>query len=138
MSDSYQAVYDAVRSRIGSCDVRSIVEEACRMAFDTGMTWPLVQQEFGIAAGEMQRPSAVYRPTIGPDGDKWCALYGDDLMHGVAGFGDTPAAAMDAFDRGWLKQKTPVAVRMEKQAEKIAAEEVREEREANGQFGVGA
>lgn len=114
--DSYQAVYDAVRSRIGSCDVRSIVEDAARNAFDTGMTWPLIQQEFGIAAGEMQRPSAVYRPTIGPDGNKWCALYGENIMEGICGFGDTPDKAMLDFDKNWLKQKTPTAIRMEAEA----------------------
>ena len=28
------------------------------------------------------------------DGDKWCALYGEDLQSGIAGFGDTPFLAM--------------------------------------------
>lgn len=112
--NTYQAVYDAVRSKIGSCDVRSIVEDACRGAFDTGMTWPLIQQEFGIAAGEMQRPSAIYRPSVAPDGNKWCALYGENLMEGVCGFGDTPDEAMRDFDKNWMKEKTPIATRMEK------------------------
>ena len=28
------------------------------------------------------------------DGNKWCALYGEDLQVGIAGFGDTPFMAM--------------------------------------------
>lgn len=108
--DTYQPIYDAVRSRISGCDVSSIVESAARNAFDTGNLWPILQQDFCIAAGELARPSAVYRPSIGPDGNKWCALYGDDLATGVAGFGDTPDEAMRDFDQNWLKQKTPTAI----------------------------
>lgn len=29
------------------------------------------------------------------DGDQWCALYGENLQEGIAGFGDTPYNAMD-------------------------------------------
>ena len=28
------------------------------------------------------------------DGDKWCALLGDNLQEGLAGFGDTPSEAL--------------------------------------------
>lgn len=28
------------------------------------------------------------------DGSQWCALYGEDLQIGIAGFGDTPFLAM--------------------------------------------
>lgn len=53
------------------------------------------------AAALHAAPSAIYRPAISKDGDKWCALYGDNLQDGVAGFGDTPAAAMYDFDKNW-------------------------------------
>lgn len=34
------------------------------------------------------------------DGDQWCALYGEDLQVGIAGFGNTPFLAMaDLRDR---------------------------------------
>lgn len=108
MSDSYQAVYDAVRSRIGSCDVGQIVREAAGN-FDASHAIAMVQQDFSIAAYEMQRPSVLYRPSIGMDGNKWCALYGDDLMHGISGFGNTPAEAMLDFDKNWREQKPPMA-----------------------------
>lgn len=39
------------------------------------------------------------RPRLYIDGNQWCALYGENLMEGVAGFGDSPAAACYAFDR---------------------------------------
>ena len=54
------------------------------------------------AAWEYQRPSVVFKPTLAKDGDMWCALFGDNLQEGVAGFGETPAKAMYAFDTAWL------------------------------------
>lgn len=109
--DAYQAVYDATRSKISSCDTYDAVSRAASHAFDTGNTWPIIAQEFCIAAAEMARPSAVYRPALSLDGTKWYALYGTDLMDGVAGFGDTPEEAMREFDQAWMKARTPAAVR---------------------------
>jgi hypothetical protein len=51
------------------------------------------------------------RPTLSADGTMWCALYGDNLQEGVAGFGETPEEAMLAFDLAWFTQKTPEAIR---------------------------
>ena len=45
-----------------------------------------------------KRPSVYLRPSLGLDGNQWCALYGPNLMEGVAGFGDTPDDALRAFD----------------------------------------
>lgn len=101
MSDNYQAVYDAIRSRF-HCDAQGAIESVVREAF--GMTshyMACVAQEFTAAAHEQQRPSVLYRPAISKDGDQWCALYGDNLQDGVAGFGDTPALAMADFDKNW-------------------------------------
>lgn len=109
MSDTYQAVYDATRSRIGSCDVAGVVGDVARAAFDMSHTQQLIQQEFMVAAGELMRPSAVWRPTVAPDGNKWCALYGPNLMEGVSGFGDTPDEAMRDFDKNWREQRCGVA-----------------------------
>lgn len=59
------------------------------------------------------RPSVAFKPRLSIDGDKWCALYGDNLQDGVAGFGDSPAEAMLDFDRNWnaklSMQRAPVA-----------------------------
>lgn len=47
-------------------------------------------------------PSAVlFRPRIFIDGNQWCALYGDNIQDGVAGFGDSPDEAMAEFDKAW-------------------------------------
>lgn len=53
------------------------------------------------AAAEHTRPSAIFKPRLSIDGNQWCALYGDNLQEGVAGFGDSPADAMRDFDRAW-------------------------------------
>lgn len=55
-------------------------------------------------AVEMCRPSYLYRPKLSIDGNKWCALYGEDLQHGVAGFGDSPAEAYADFDKAWYRK----------------------------------
>jgi len=51
---------------------------------------------------ERQRPSVLFRPKVYRDGDKWCALYGEDIQAGVCGFGDSPEAATREFDNMWL------------------------------------
>ncbi len=53
------------------------------------------------------RPSVLYRPALTADGDQWFALYGEDAQSGVAAFGKTPAKAMKAFDKAWVKLKPP-------------------------------
>lgn len=60
-----------------------------------------VADEFQRVAIEQQRPSVLFRPAIYIDGNKWCALYGENLQDGVAGFGNSPAEAMDEFDKAW-------------------------------------
>lgn len=59
------------------------------------------------AAAQYERPSAIYRPRLSVDGNQWCALYGDNLQDGVAGFGDSPNAAMWSFDQAWNAKLTP-------------------------------
>ena len=51
----------------------------------------------------MSRPSTVYRPKLSIDGNNWCALYGENLQDGVAGFGSTPDLAMANFDIAWVE-----------------------------------
>jgi len=46
-------------------------------------------------------PSLLWRPRLFKDGNKWCALYGENLQEGVAGSGDTPNEAMRNFDLNW-------------------------------------
>ena len=101
MSDTYQAVYDAVRSRVGGCNVGDVVREQARQSFDISHAVAILQQDISAIAYEHQRPSVLFRPRVYPDGAAWCALYGDDIQEGVCGFGDSPAAATEAFDKAW-------------------------------------
>jgi hypothetical protein len=54
---------------------------------------------------QKMRPSFLLHPSIFPDGNKWCALLGNDLQEGVAAFGDTPDEAYRNFDIAWLTQR---------------------------------
>lgn len=56
-------------------------------------------------ACDQNAPSLMFKPRLFIDGDQWCALYGDNLQDGVAGFGDTPDKAMRNFDLNWYEQK---------------------------------
>ena len=69
----------------------------CHAADMTKASW----QE---AAWEYQRPSVLFKPTLTKDGNMWCALLGENLQEGVAGFGPRPADAMWAFDKAWLSE----------------------------------
>lgn len=102
----YQAIYDAVRSRISNGDIGSAVQEAIRSA---GLSHygQMVQISAQAALGQYERPSAIYRPRLYVDGDKYCALYGDDIMSGCAGFGDTADQAMADFDKHWNNSNPP-------------------------------
>lgn len=44
------------------------------------------------------------KPKLMIDGDKWCCLYGDNLQDGVAGFGDTPIAAILEFNKAMYQK----------------------------------
>lgn len=52
-------------------------------------------------AGELVRPCVLFKPRLFIDGNMWCALYGDDLQSGIAGFGESPDKAMREFDEAW-------------------------------------
>jgi hypothetical protein len=54
---------------------------------------------------ERARPFMLLRPRMFPEGNQWCALYGDNIQEGVAGFGDTPASAAVQFDIEWLNAR---------------------------------
>ena len=109
--DSYQPIYDAVRSRISGGDVGQAMESAMRDAFSmANHHMSCVAQDFMVTADEQRRPSVIFRPALSIDGNQWCALYGDNLQDGVAGFGNSPSAAMHDFDRNWM---TNLAARQE-------------------------
>lgn len=48
---------------------------------------------------------SALKPRLFMDGDMWCALYGDNLQEGIAGFGKTPAKALFEFEANMHKEK---------------------------------
>lgn len=66
-------------------------------------------QEANITERARRAPHVLMRPALTADGDMWCALYGENLQEGVAGFGETPEMAMKAFDKAWTCERTPAA-----------------------------
>lgn len=67
-----------------------------------------IAHEAGMQTGHFHaiiaEPFTRLRPKIFIDGNKWCALYGDNLQDGVAGFGDSPAEAEQEFNAAWGKK----------------------------------
>ena len=61
------------------------------------------ESNFRQIADCMTEPSVMYRPSLSIDGNQWCALYGEDLQGGVAGFGISPQHAMWDFNKNWNK-----------------------------------
>ena len=103
--DSYQAIYDAVRSRISNGDIGSAIESVVRQCLDISCVAHQASNAISNVELELIRPSAVFRPALSIDGDQWCALYGANLQEGVAGFGASPELAMRDFDRCWQQRK---------------------------------
>ncbi|KKL87484.1 hypothetical protein LCGC14_1934270 [marine sediment metagenome] len=57
---------------------------------------------FNYAAAErMGTPSFMLKPRLCIDGNKWSALFGDNIQEGVCGFGDSPDEAYVDFDKSW-------------------------------------
>lgn len=102
--DNYQAIYDAVRSRLGNADVGEAIREAIRVQ---NWTHYVEQAAYAwqLAAAQQERPSVVFKPRIFMDGSAFCALLGDNIQEGVAAFGDSPAEAAASFDAAWYKKE---------------------------------
>lgn len=105
MSDSYQPIYDAVRSRISNGDIGNAVRDVLFQQLDVSHLKAIATDEVLRIAYEHTRPSVLFRPTVTLDGDMWCALYGDNLQTGVSAFARSPDEAMRNFDAVW-NQKT--------------------------------
>lgn len=67
-------------------------------------------QEVCFVRDALTAPHVLYKPSLYQDGDQWCALFGGCLADGVAGFGDTPEKAMEAFDNAWRTQTANAAL----------------------------
>jgi len=69
-------------------------------AFCAGQAWQR-------AAAAQERPCVLWKPRLFRDGNQWCALLGENIQDGVVGFGDSPDAAMWAFDEAWREKLPP-------------------------------
>lgn len=101
MSETYDAVYAAVRSRLSGCDIGSAVDSALRDAFDFSWQKARIEQDISCAVEEHGRPCMVLRleaKLVGVSPDVWRVEHGD-----VRGAGSTPAAAYTAFDQCFYK-----------------------------------
>jgi hypothetical protein len=47
---------------------------------------------------------ALLRPRVFLDGNKWCVLYGENIMDGIAGFGASPILAVYDFNKAWRRE----------------------------------
>jgi hypothetical protein len=100
MNDNYQAVYDAVRSRFHQPDIESVA----RQCFDTSFMQDQIKVAWQESAAEQSRPFVLLKPRLFSDGNMWCALYGENLQEGLAGFGTSPAKAAWAFDAAFYTE----------------------------------
>ncbi len=77
------------------------------VSVSNGFSWAAqhLQEDTSIVSEELTRPSIIFRPKVFQDGNKFCCLYGDDLMQGIAAFGDSPDEACREFDRIWIKKQ---------------------------------
>jgi len=103
MSDTYSAVYEAVRSRIPYTDISGAVIQVLQNE-DIGFK---VTQMLEAIREEQTRPCILLRPEITIDGNQWCASYGN-MPQGIQGFGDTPAMAMNEFDKEYYNAKIEI------------------------------
>jgi len=46
---------------------------------------------------------ALLKPSLTKDGDQWCVLYGENIIEGIVGFGDTPQSAIINWNAEWNK-----------------------------------
>lgn len=98
---SYQAIYDAVRSRIHGADIGEVLREFLYREGDFNRIVEIIKDSAEDITIEKSRPCVLFHPKVYIDGNKWCALYGENLQDGVAGFGGSPSEAMADFDMEW-------------------------------------
>ena len=98
-----QEVYNAVIQSFRGFNAQQLISEiSSRMDISFAVDHIRRSIEEAVTA-----PSTLFRPKIYMDGNQWCALYGENLQDGVAGFGKSPADAMANFDANWDKKITP-------------------------------
>ena len=105
MSDNYQAVYDAVRSRFSNFDSSGLIDS---IAGKFDVSWAIGRLEETIRSAVIEAAEysrfAMLKPSLLQDGNMWCCLLGDNLQVGIAGVGETPYLAILAWNREFHKK----------------------------------
>lgn len=96
MADSYQAIYDAVRSRISNGDIGQAVADVVRQNFDTSRVMATAENMLYEIKEAMTAPHVLLKPAVTAEDDGWWCRYA-----GVTGWGKTPEAAAKSFDASW-------------------------------------
>lgn len=76
-------------------------------AWQVGQSAQVLAQEI---AGYHASWFSVLKPSLTKDGNMWCALHGENLQEGIAGFGPTPAKALLAFEQAMCSKEGHHAV----------------------------
>jgi len=95
-----QDVYNAVIQSLKGFDAQALMERIASR-FDISFAVENLRAQGADCLAELSAPSAIYNPKLFIDGDQWCALYGDNIQDGVAGFGKSPQKAIEAFNKAW-------------------------------------
>lgn len=77
-------------------------------------------------------PHAVFVPKLSRDGDMWCALYGENSMEGIVGFGKTPSKAIKQFDDAFYEDIVDNEVKEEVRKHPVFSQEIEDIRYTNG------
>jgi len=103
MGNTYQAIYDAVRSKISGFNAQELFDRIIRN-FDFSHHAKVVKRHIVTVTNEQKRPSVLFRPELKFDVDEWRAQYGKGVYEGVIGTGDSPDEAMRDFDEKWTQK----------------------------------
>lgn len=96
--DTYQPIYDAVRSKIHNGDIGSAVRDALGNT-DISFQVNQVKNRAIEAIAQYDTPFIIYKGKLDKRGSEWCANFGD-----IAGWGRSPAEAVEAFNKNWYEK----------------------------------
>lgn len=55
-------------------------------------------------AEEQFKMFSMLKPKLFQDGNQWCCLYGENIIEGIVGFGESPVKAISQWNNEWYNQ----------------------------------